>query len=58
MTMSSGQGWLIGQQKVQEIYGSCFWEKLEGEERGSEDSTSFQQDAGGYASVASDNKEP
>ena len=56
-TVSSDRGWWTGQQKVQEIYGPYFWEKLEGEVRGSEDSTGFPQDACGCASVASDNGE-
>ena len=53
--MCSGQAWLIWGWKVHEIYASCFWEKLKGEGRGSEDSTSLQQDSGSYASVAPDN---
>ena len=53
--MSSDQEWLIQRQKVQ-IYELCLWKKLEGQGRGSEDSTGFQQDAGGYASVASGNR--
>ena len=41
-------------QKVQESYGPCLWEKVEGEGRGSEDSTGFQQDASSYARTVSD----
>ena len=55
--MSSDQEWLIRGQKVPEIYGPCFWEKLEGEGKGREDSDGFLQDAQGYASVASANRE-
>ena len=55
--MSSDRVWLIQQEKVWEIYGPCFWEKHDGEGRGSEDSTCLQQDTGGSASVASNNGE-
>ena len=44
-------------QKVQESYGPCLWEKVEGEGRGGEDSTGVPQDACGQVSVASDNGE-
>ena len=40
VTESLGDSW---------IHGPCFWEKLEGEGRSSEDSTGFQQDAGGIS---------